>query len=225
MDPPPPSRSPALCLSAAAVCGLLFGVVLGLVAAEWSPLLSWDRTVADDLHGSARTRPGWVTANRILTDWVWDPWTLRALLVLAALWLLWRGDRFTAAWILLAAVSGSLLQQALKWAVDRPRPQWENPVDTAPYMAFPSGHAMTAALVCPLLVWLLAGRDRGSATRGRRLATAAAAAAAAVSILGVGFTRVYLGVHWFSDVLGGWLLGGALAALTAAVCTLRRTAP
>jgi membrane-associated phospholipid phosphatase len=208
----PSARSPVRCLWTAAVCGLLGTVVLVLVTAGWAPLRSWDRTVADGLHGPAVGHPGWTRAGRVLTDWVWDPWTMRALLVLAAVLLLWRGHRATATWVLAATVAGAALQQGVKAAVGRQRPQWPDPVDAADYAAFPSGHAMTAALACPLLLWLLA---RGG-VRGWWLG--AAAAVAAVSVLGAGFTRVYLGVHWLSDVLAGWLLGVALAALAVAVC-------
>ncbi len=57
-----------------------------------------------------------------------------------------------------------------------------------------------------MLLWLL--RLHGARPPWRW----AAGAVAGVSVVGVGFTRVYLGVHWLSDVVGGWLLGGALVA-------------
>ncbi|MGP3948418.1 phosphatase PAP2 family protein [Streptomyces sp. 7N604] len=212
MDAPPP-RSPARCLWTAAVCGLLGFFVLVLVAVPWQPLLTWDQDVADGLHGSAVGHPGWVGTNEVLTDWVWDPWTMRALLALAALLLLWGGDWVTAAWVAVTAVVATGVQNGLKAAVGRQRPRWPDPVDTADYAAFPSGHAMTAALACSLLLWLaLRAGLRGWWLR-------AAAAVAVASVVGVGFTRLYLGVHWLSDVLGGWLFGVALAALAAAACT------
>jgi undecaprenyl-diphosphatase len=80
-------------------------------------------------------------------------------------------------------------------------------VDSAHFAAFPSGHAMTAAVTCGLALWLMA---RFGVGRGPRTAVLAVGA---VSVLGVGLTRVYLGVHWASDVLGGWLLGVCLVAL------------
>ncbi|MFF3766259.1 phosphatase PAP2 family protein [Streptomyces sp. NPDC001922] len=220
MDAPPPSppdglstpsRPGARCLlRTAALCGLLSGVLLVLVVADWAPLTATDRDVADDLHGSAVHSPGWTRTSRILTDWFWDPWTFRALLVAAGLLLLWRGFRVAALWLLLVTLAGSALQQGVKFAVGRERPQWPDPVATAHYTSFPSGHAMTAALGCCLLLWLLAAWG----VRGRWLRVAVAVAV--VSVLGVGFTRLYLGVHWLSDVLAGWLLGVALAALAVA---------
>ncbi|WP_051722702.1 phosphatase PAP2 family protein [Streptomyces albus] len=200
-------------LWAAGLCALPAAALLALVAVEWGPLLALDRTVAVGLHESARESPGLTRANRVLTDWVWDPWTMRLALLLAVLALLLRrsGERTTVLWALTALLAGSAVQQGTKALVDRPRPQWREPVDSAHYAAFPSGHAMTAAFVCVLLLWLA----HRVGVRGALLR--AAAAVAAVSVAGVGFTRVYLGVHWLSDVVGGWLLGvtvafGAIAA-------------
>src|SRR2546430_2671644 len=80
-------------------------------------------------------------------------------------------------------------------------------VDWASYAAFPSGHAMTATVVCGLLLWLLHRYGPGRAVWRTALAMGV------VSVLGVGLTRVWLGVHWPSDVVGGWLLGAMLVAL------------
>ncbi|QDY75519.1 phosphatase PAP2 family protein [Streptomyces qinzhouensis] len=210
--PPEPARPPGE--RAAARTGLvlaaLSAVLLWLVAASWSPLLSFDRSVANALHRRAVREPDLVHANRILTDWVWDPWTMRALIAVAVLWLWWRRERLLSLYIAAAVVLGTVIQQSLKAAVGRERPRWPDPVDSAHYAAFPSGHAMVAAVVCVLLLWLL----RRHGVRGR--AWTAAVTAAAVSVLGVGLTRLYLGVHWPSDVLGGWLMGTGWALLAVA---------
>lgn len=83
---------------------------------------------------------------------------------------------------------------------------WPDPVDSANYAAYPSGHAMTATVVCGLLLWLV---PRGAPRRYAHPARALVA----LSVLGAGFTRLYLGVHWPTDVLAGWLLGVALVTL------------
>ncbi|MBQ0985716.1 phosphatase PAP2 family protein [Streptomyces sp. F63] len=205
----PRSRRAAGLLWVAGLCALAAAALLVLVALEWGPLLALDRTVAVGLHESARASPDITQANRVLTDWVWDPWTMRLALLLAvpALLLSRRGgDRATALWVLATLLAGSVLQQGIKALVDRPRPRWRDPVDSAHYAAFPSGHAMTAAFVCVLLLWLA----HRAGVRGALMR--AAAAVAAVSVAGVGFTRVYLGVHWLSDVVAGWLLGVAVAS-------------
>ncbi len=146
---------------------------------------------------------------RVLSDWVWDPWTMRALAAVACLLLWWRGDRERALRVALATVAATVVQQGLKAAVGRERPVWSDPVDSAHFAAYPSGHALTATVVCGMLLWLIPQKRPGWAP--------AAWAVAAVSVLGVGFTRLYLGVHWFSDVVAGWLLGAALVVLATSI--------
>jgi undecaprenyl-diphosphatase len=198
------------------VSALLSAVLVALVLIRWKPLMALDRAVASALHRSALGHPVLTHLNRVLTDWVWDPWTMRALLVATVGWLLWRGERLLAVWVVVVGAVGTAAQQGLKAAVGRRRPTWPDPVDSAHYAAFPSGHAMTAAFACGLLLWLLWLHG----VRGWRLRTAAAVAGG--SVVGVGFTRIYLGVHWLTDVAAGWLLGAALVAVSAAVHTRLR---
>ncbi|MCX4825066.1 phosphatase PAP2 family protein [Streptomyces sp. NBC_01142] len=207
--PPAPSRAGAPACTGALFAALSLALVI-LVAASWSPLLSFDRAVTDPLHRWAVAEPALTRVNRVFSDWVWDPWTMRALIAAAVirLWLL--RERLLAVWIAVTSALAALLQQGLKAAVGRERPQWPDPVDSAHYAAFPSGHAMTAMVTCGLLLWLF----RRCGMSGRPWAVSVAVAA--VSVAGVGLTRLYLGVHWPSDVLGGWLLGACVIALSIA---------
>ncbi|MGW2586956.1 phosphatase PAP2 family protein [Streptomyces virginiae] len=195
-------------------CALLAAALTALVVAGWRPLIAYDERVARDLHAHAVTHPAVTRSMRVLSDWVWDPWTMRALAAVACVLLWWRGDRRRALLVALVTLAASALQQGLKLLVGRDRPVWSDPVDSAQYAAYPSGHAMTATVVCGLLLWLLPRPPPGRAPGVRRVA---AWTVAVVSMLGVGFTRVYLGVHWPSDVLAGWLLGVALVALATSV--------
>ncbi|WP_086827801.1 phosphatase PAP2 family protein [Streptomyces sp. NRRL B-24572] len=200
--------------TSALLSGVLALILLLLVAVEWSPLLSFDRSVAEALHRNALAHPGFTHVNRVLTDWVWDPWTMRALAAATAVLLWWRRDRRAALWVAGTSLLAVGLQQALKDLVGRERPQWTDPVDSAHYAAFPSGHAMTATVTFGLLLWVLALHWREEWRGWGTLA-----GVAVVSVLGVGWTRVYLGVHWPSDVVEGWLLGWC--CVTAAVFTYR----
>ncbi|MEU7031123.1 phosphatase PAP2 family protein [Streptomyces sp. NPDC046275] len=202
----------------AVVTGALGVLLLVLVAVGWSPLLSFDREVSAALHRDAVAHPGLTRLHRVLTDWVWDPWTMRALTLLAVVWLLRRREHLLALWLTVGTLLAWLFQQGLKAAVGRERPRWPDPVDSAPYAAFPSGHAMAATVACGLLLWVLALHWREG-----RPGWGTLSGVAVVSVLGVGWTRVYLGVHWPSDVLAGWLFGWCCAAAT--IVTYRRLAP
>ncbi|MFD9304341.1 phosphatase PAP2 family protein [Streptomyces sp. NPDC060048] len=196
-------------------CVLLAAVALltVLVMARRQPLTPYDEGIARSLHGYAASHPGVTRVMRVLTDWFWDPWTMRVLAAAACLWLWRRGEGRCALRVGLVVLGASAVQMGLKASVGRERPVWPDPVDSAHYSAYPSGHAMTATVVCGLLLCLV---PRGGPGRFARFALAAAVAVATVSVLGVGFTRLYLGVHWFSDVLAGWLLGAGLVLLATA---------
>ncbi|MFF7178692.1 phosphatase PAP2 family protein [Streptomyces sp. NPDC008121] len=200
--------------SSAVVSGALSVLLLALVAFGWPPLLALDRSVTDTLHDNAVAEPGLVRLNRVLSDWVWDPLTMRALIAAAVVALWWHRERRLALWLVVTTALAAAVQQGLKAAVGRERPSWTDPVDTAHFAAFPSGHAMTAMVSCGLLLWVLALHWRET-WRGWSLLTVAAV----VSVLGVGWTRVYLGVHWPSDVVAGWLLGWTFVAV--AIVTYR----
>ncbi|MEV5437554.1 phosphatase PAP2 family protein [Streptomyces sp. NPDC052682] len=211
---PPTHRTAARSAGVLAVCSLL---LLVLVAARWRPLIVVDGDVSRTTHRWAVGEPGITQVCRVLTDWVWDPWTMRLLCAVVVVWLIWRrAARWTALWLGASVALSTLLQQSLKAAVGRPRPVFPDPVDSAHYAAFPSGHAMTATVVLGLLLWLL---HRGGVTRA---VWHTAVAVAVVSVAGVGLTRVWLGVHWPTDVLGGWLLGALVVSLAVWVYRLRR---
>ncbi|MFF4029813.1 phosphatase PAP2 family protein [Streptomyces sviceus] len=206
---PPEHRTAARATGALALCSVL---LLVLVVVKWHPLLSVDGDIADTTHRWAVDEPGLTHAFRILTDWVWDPWAMRLLAAVVAIWLvLRRNDRWAAVWLVATCALGTLVQQTLKAAVGRERPVWPDPVDTAHFAAYPSGHALTATVVCGLLLWLLHHYGVG------RTLWFTALTVAVISVAGVGLTRVWLGVHWPSDVLGGWLLGAMLVTLAVTV--------
>jgi undecaprenyl-diphosphatase len=111
--------------------------------------------------------------------------------------------------VLLADVSS----ESLKNLYGRPRPELV-PHGSYVYSAsFPSGHSTLSAATFLTLAMLIASLEPNRGTKAMVFALAI------VLVLGIGFSRVYLGVHWPSDVLAGWCLGGAwaLAAWTALV--------
>ncbi|MEU2443731.1 phosphatase PAP2 family protein [Streptomyces althioticus] len=219
--PPAPRgpRTPArTALAPAVLLGAASALLLALVAVEWRPLLDLDAGISRTTHRWAVAEDGLTQAARVLTDWVWDPWTMRLLCAVAVILLLRRpAARWTAGWLVVVVALATAVQQGLKAALGRERPVWSDPVDTAHYAAFPSGHAMTATVVLGLLLWLL-HRHGVSPVVWRT-----ALAVAAVSVTGVGLTRIWLGVHWPTDVLGGWLFGAS--TVVAAVAAHRRLRP
>lgn len=151
--------------------------------------------------------PGWLEeAARDITGL--GGYAILSLLTIATLfYLLMVGKRATALLVLVAIVGGTLLSNGLKLGFERPRPDLV-PHATQVYTAsFPSGHAMLSAVTFLTLGALLARSERS-----RRISAFIMSLAIVVTLL-VGMSRVYLGVHWPSDVLAGWSIGAAWASL------------
>lgn len=125
---------------------------------------------------------------------------------LAALGFLWiNRKRVLLVLLLLAVGGGALLSTALKHAFGRPRPDLVAHSVDVYSLSFPSGHALLSAITYLTLAALVA-----RAEEGRSMKIYVMSVAAAIVLL-VGFSRVYLGVHWPTDVLAGWCLGAAWA--------------
>jgi undecaprenyl-diphosphatase len=124
-----------------------------------------------------------------------------AAVVFAAV--LWRRGARWALFYLVAALAGWGLSSGLKALFARPRPTVTTHLDGAGWWSFPSGHTMESTVVLGLGILLVTGwmRNRGAARLARVIT--------AVVLMAIGLSRVYLGVHYPSDVLGGWLAGGA----------------
>ncbi|MEH0934417.1 phosphatase PAP2 family protein [Micromonospora psammae] len=193
-----------------------FGLLAVLVLGAWPPLHDLDATVTHALHGYALDHPAWVRAMTVWTN-VFGPGPLRIAALAVVVWLWHRRARRLALWVVTTMAVGGLLGALLKLLVGRHRPDLLDPVARAAGFAFPSGHALNAALAAGvlLLVFLPFTRDRP----GSRLALWLAAVLLTVV---TGWSRIALGVHWTSDVVGGWVLGVAVVAGTAAAFTTWR---
>ncbi len=194
---------------------VVFGLLAVAVESEWDPFRSLDQRVASGLHAQVAPHPAWVHVLNAVTN-AGGPTTFRVLVGLLAVGLWIRGARRLALWAVTTMAAGALLDIVLKAVVNRARPHLPNPVATAPGGSFPSGHALTATLGCGVIILVLLPILH---RRGRVIAwTLGALVVGAVS-----YTRVALGVHWTTDVVGAWILGtGLLAATTSAFGTWRR---
>ncbi|MCV0395795.1 MAG: phosphatase PAP2 family protein [Rhizobiaceae bacterium] len=115
-------------------------------------------------------------------------------------------DRFGAAVLLVVSVaSGAILSSLLKVGIDRPRPDIVAQLADVHTLSFPSGHAMVSAVA-----YLTIGAVLASFVEDRRTQLYIVSAAVTGVVI-IGSTRVYLGVHWPTDVLAGWCIGAAWA--------------
>ncbi|NKY31806.1 phosphatase PAP2 family protein [Nocardia speluncae] len=121
--------------------------------------------------------------------------------------LLWRGRRADAALVAGVGAVAAVAVPVFKDLIGRVRPPLDDRLVTIDSPAFPSGHSAGAAAVIGVLSVLCWLRFR------HRVAVRITVLLAAVFVGLVGLSRVYLGVHWATDVLAGWSLGGLLVLL------------
>ncbi len=189
-------------------------VVLGSVAegVRDQEVFALDTWATPFLHGIAS--PGLDTVMNLATD-LGSILVIPVLFVVSAGLLTW-SRRYRSALLLLLASAGSLvLQGTMKLFFARPRPQlpWAS---VLPDYSFPSGHTMNAVVfygALALILWSI---------YGRRLGLLASLAAAMIA-LSVGVSRIYLGYHYLTDVVGGILAGLAWLVVVGAAFQARPT--
>jgi membrane-associated phospholipid phosphatase len=191
-----------------------FGVLLVLVRSHSSGLQDFDQSVARHLHDLVIDHR-WLV--RVLDDvsTVGAPRTFWILTAVLALVLLIRRAGRLALWAGVTMAGAALLDNVIKTLADRARPLFSDPVASAPGKSFPSGHALESLTgVLILLAVLLPVL--------RPLWRAVAIALATLVVATIGFARVTLGVHYLSDVLGGWIFAIGWFVATAAAFRIWR---
>ena len=192
---------------------LLFAVLLGLARIfdtfpgdQWalmklremrSPCLN-DAAIALSVFGQGGI--GWGIAA---------PW-----IPVAAIAAVMAARRWADATFLALAFLAPLMNLGLKELAARPRPDAGLSLVMETGLSFPSGHSVFVAAFLGALAWMM---GRSNFLAGHAAVRWAAQALLLAVILAVGFSRVYLGVHWPSDVIGGFLFGGLYLSLLIAV--------
>ena len=138
--------------------------------------------------------------------------TVITLVTLASLGFLWLQRKRRAVWMVAFSVlGGALLMHGMKTAFGRERPSLVPHLVEVSSLSFPSGHSTLSAVIYLTLGVLLARTTPDRATRIYVVAVAM------LLVVLIGLSRIYLGVHYPTDVLAGWLVGSAWALLCAAV--------
>jgi len=169
---------------------------------EGAPLTLVDAQFSAWLHAHANPK---LTIVMLVVTHVHSPLGVSAMTFALALYLLWRRRRFLLLTLLLSVIGGMLLNVLLKNVFHRARPKFDDQILTLTSYGFPSGHTMAATCfygaLAAFAVWKL---------KAWRWRLAAVAMAGLLTML-VGFSRIYLGAHYLSDVLGA--MGEGLAWL------------
>jgi undecaprenyl-diphosphatase len=202
MAAPPTERARlALRLGAAAVLMLVAAVLFGIVARD---VVAGERITVLDLEIAhwlrAHATPQLTTAMLLFTH-LHSTLAIGIYSAVAAAVMAMRGQWHRATTVLICIGGGLALNVLMKHAFRRGRPVLEEPLLTLSTYSFPSGHVAGSTLAYGLLVVFVFRRSRNLPARVLALVGAGMAIAA------VAFTRLYLGVHYLSDVIAGFLEG------------------
>ena len=213
LDRPRRSLTP---LTVVTIAAAVFAVLLVLVRVQWAPLESVDHGAAARINGLIAGHAMLVAVVKAIT-WLGSSGVLWTVIGAAAIVLAIRRRWRLAVYLLVAGAGALVLDPVLKSLVGRLRPVVAHPVAYGNGDSFPSGHSLSS-IVCYgalFLVFL-------PATRGRWRRVFVVGIVTLVALIGI--SRILLGVHYISDVLGGWALGITWLGLTAFAFELTRRA-
>lgn len=196
-------------LWAAGLAGLPFLIILGLVATGNPALLAMDQAVNTTLYGGHY--PLLVPVIRAFT-YLGDNYLQLTFIALLGIYLIYKKEKRLALWLLMTnflAISG--INQIIKFLIERPRPELFDHLILVGGYSFPSGHSMGSVVfygsLALTLTYLLPQRIKHPALLGGLVALLS---------LALAWSRIFLGVHYFSDTLAGLSLGLACLILAKA---------
>ena len=207
------SLAPLAIVTAAA---LVFTLLLLLVRLQWAPLESVDHHAATWLNSLVAGHPAVVRVVKAVT-WLGSGGVLWTVTGTAAIVLAIRRRWRLVTYLLVAGAGALILDPVLKALVGRLRPVVAHPIAHGNGNSFPSGHSLGSFVCYGALFLVFLPVVRGT---WRRVFTAVIV----VLIAAIGISRLLLGVHYMSDVLGGWTLGLTWLGLTAFAFELSRQA-
>lgn len=206
------------------ILGLLVGLgalvtissALAVLVGAVAPNLAVTGMDADVTAFLLANRAPWLTTVSRAASWLGSLPAVGALVLVLGVAAGVRSGSWRLLWIPSLAGAGALvISVAVKAITARGRPPLTAALVDAHGMAFPSGHALRSVAVHGALAWLLAAAARRRATR------VVTGVCAAVLVTAVGFARIYLGAHWLTDVLAGYVLGAAWLGLVLVLVTPR----
>jgi undecaprenyl-diphosphatase len=203
-------------LATVTVAALIFAVLLVLVRLRWAPLEAADHGAAAGINGLIAGNATLVAVVKAVT-WLGSDGVLWVVVGAAAVVLALRRQWRLAVYLLVTGAGALILDPVLKSLVGRLRPVVAHPIAHGIGNSFPSGHSL-GSIVCygaVLLVFL-------PAARGRWRTTFISVIVALVALIGI--SRILLGVHYLSDVVGAWAIGIAWLGLTTFAFELTRDA-
>jgi membrane-associated phospholipid phosphatase len=213
------ARYPALGVALLVLGGLLFGLLAVNVDTN-GPLLAWDVPIIQALHVHA-IHDSWLGFDAMRFSGTLGRETATVIVILLILYWLWKRHWHELSMLLLGVIGGNIWFEVLSNIFARHRPVFPDPLDPLPGPGFPSGHSMTGTLLYGLILYLLLPR---LPSLGWRLL---AAIDALLIVLLIGFSRLYMGAHYPTDVLAGYAFGlawGGLVYTTLEVFRQRRSA-
>lgn len=204
-----------LLITSGALLAVLAAIVLGLAdgAAEGNGLAAIDPAVWQWMID--RRTPALTSAAVVITN-VGSTVAMTVIAAGSVVFLLVKRRRGDAALVAVVAGGAGLLVRVGKATVGRARPPAEFRLVTETNESFPSGHALASAAIIGVVLVVFLPSIRSRTTR------IAVGVGLGLFVVAIGLTRLYLGVHWATDVIGGWVTGLAWLALCLTVRQLWR---
>lgn len=180
---------------------LTFVTLAVLIVIDWQPLLDLDAHISNAAFGFSSDHR-WFELGLEAIALVFNNYFVAGYLVVFAAFAWWKRERVLTGWIVISTLIVLLGNLGVKAIFTRPRPVWDDPLHAIDGWSFPSGHSAGIGLFAAVLILLTI------ITTGRGLTRRTLILLWMVLALGVAASRVFLGVHFFSDVVAGLAFGG-----------------